>query len=580
MKRIKEIFIKMKEQLYEALKRFPETLVLCFTFGGLAIWLNHLSYYETDSRELISRLMMAVFLGVWLSANVKLISERFEKPHLRWVADGIVIGLMIVFYMIIPNPITALFAWRFSVSIVSLIVAFSLVLFWPKYEHYPLSVLKLLADGAVTLLFTLVMFAGVSAILFALKELLGISIPQEWYLDSLIILATVFAPTYFLSKMIVYQGEISLYGFSSIFKVLIGRIIMPLLTVYTLILYAYFIRLIFEGKLPEGMLGNLVIWYGLITVLMLFFSYTIKDEKPFYSWFHQWMPKIMLLPLAMMFLALYIRIDAYGITVRRYFVFALGLWVLGNALYWCIKKERTMQYVAASAIVIMLLSLYGPWSAYPVSIWHQNQRFEKVLVELDLLQEGSIVPNQALSEIERARVNGFISYFDSQHNLSDLRYLPEGFSPFEDMKRVFGFSYVGYYRDSKVYMNVWADQGIRSRAIGGYGKVYFVEAYGVERVSESSNSSNEPGLVIKDMGLGVVEVLDSRGELLSLPVGEWIWSLWESTEAEKRLEPEKAWIEKTVQGRRILINIQNAGGWLDENGNRILERMQFVLFVE
>jgi len=57
----------------------------------------------------------------------------------------------------------------------------------------------------------------------------------------------------------------------------------------------------------------------------------------------------LILPLlAMMFIAMGIRINAYGITENRYFVLAAGLWVTGSMLYLIISKEPRNVYLPAS----------------------------------------------------------------------------------------------------------------------------------------------------------------------------------------------------------------------------------------
>ena len=64
----------------------------------------------------------------------------------------------------------------------------------------------------------------------------------------------------------------------------------------------------------------------------------------------------------MMFVAMGIRVSAYGITENRYFVLAAGLWVTGSMLYLIFAKRPRNVFLPASLALVVVLSVYGPWS--------------------------------------------------------------------------------------------------------------------------------------------------------------------------------------------------------------------------
>lgn len=448
----KGLFSNIKIRVGHALSRFPETLFMAFGLGLVGIQLNHLGYgdsYDTI-RDTLENIAMALVIGILLTGIAKLIYERwFTGLKARTVLMALALLMTLGFYLLIPKPLTDLFAWRFGVTLVSLMIAFSLIPFWRKESLYPLGVLKLLSDGAVTLLYSIVLFIGASAILFAMEELLGVPIDSELYADIGLIIFTWFAPTHFLGALVNDGEDLQVFEYSRVFKILIVNIIMPLLTIYTTILYLYFIRLPLIGGIPQGEVANLVMWYSAIALVTFFLVAPLKSTSRWVSNFLNYMPMIMLVPLTMMFVAIGIRVGEYGITVKRYFVIALGVWLALNCLYRMIvfwrKKQVADSVLVLSAVGVMILSLYGPWSAYPISIWHQNYLFEKTLTDLALWDGEKLSANEGLDLDSQERVSSFIQYFQSQHQISDITLLPDDFDPSMDMVSTFGFEYRGYY---------------------------------------------------------------------------------------------------------------------------------------
>lgn len=574
-------------RLNGAVGRFPETLALMAAFGAIAIYLNH-EGGSSSIRETLERVLMTLVLGVLLTATLKLVCERWLTGIGYRLGALALSGLaMVAFYALIPDPITSLFSWRFGVTVISLMFAFSLVPFWGKDRLYPLGALKLISDGAVSVLYSIVLFAGGAAILFALEELLGVPVNSNWYGDYGILIGALFAPTHYLGSLVDSGDTIEAYGYSRVFKILIAYIIMPLLAIYTLILYLYFVRLPFIGGLPQGEVANLVMWYSAITLMVFFLSAPIKGELPIVDRFVKWMPYLMLMPLIMMFVAIGIRINAYGITVKRYFVVALGVWILINVLYRCWQQWRRRSVLDAalilSAVVVMLLSLYGPWSAYPMSIWHQNQRFEQLVTELGLWDGGAFVPNPKLTATNQQRIFDAINYFESQHSLSEIRLLPKGFNPQEDMVDTFGFEYTGYYHypDNRRWFNVYASGQSAFVPTQGAQGVYLISWY-------TGNKTAEDSLLAK-LGIsidpkGEITLKAAGGTQVVLPFGTWLQAhlegLGKAGADTIELSETQMVLSKELEGKTYTFLLRGLGGYQEPGADRVFERIELLLLVE
>ncbi|MCK8059321.1 MULTISPECIES: DUF4153 domain-containing protein [unclassified Fusibacter] len=570
--KLKTWFITAFKTLKHSIERYPEALLLAYAFGVTAILMNHASYTQTDYRNMLEHLLLTFSLGVPMLLSVKMLHESYFKKNWHRIAMDVFAGvLLILFYLTIPKEINDIFALRVFVVNVSLYLSFTLIPFFYQKRGYALYVLKLIADFAVTFLYSLVLFLGLAAIYFALEELFGIDIKSDLYSDTFVVVATGFAPTYFLGGLIRSAQEIENFSYSNVFKILFVYIVMPILSIYTGILYAYFIKLMIGMTLPENIIGNLVIWYSGITLVVLFFTSGQKDANAFSKLFHKYMPIAILLPLAMMFYAMFIRIDAYGLTVKRYFVVALGIWVLGNMIYLIVSKKKVNQVIVMTAVIVMLLTMYGPLGAYPMSIWQQNARFEKALTEYGMLTDSVIIARTDLTEEQERVVIDAIHYFSWQHELSDLKLLPEGFET-SDTKEVFGFEYdgYGYPRFQEEYFSYWSDNEQMDMDIEGYTRLVRINWYdGVQ---------NKLGVHLIENEAGDFDVYDKDVYLTNLPIIKWIEGR-ENRDA--MVSADDATIVFEENGKTYKAIVQNING--EMNGDRTtisIKNMNLILLIE
>lgn len=141
-----------------------------------------------------------------------------------------------------------------------------------------------------------------------------------------------------------------------------------------------------------------------------------------------------------MFLSIGIRVNAYGITEKRYYVILLSLWVLCIMLYFSFSKSLRNIILPITLCFLSIISAFGPLSSYSVSMSSQNYRFEKILVKNNMLVSGKIESSNSISKEDKVNISSILSYFNTNHSLKDLKYLPSTFK-IEDMNNLLGFSY-------------------------------------------------------------------------------------------------------------------------------------------
>lgn len=424
-------------------KRFPLTVLSAFiTTMILMIVVNNNTLFSDQQSKILIELALTTSLAFPLFLSSKLIFERFSKVNK--VLIYFLICLFLLFYhLLIFKEFELVSISRFIALSISFYLLALLIHYFYKRKNYELYIAHIFSKFFVTIVYTIVIFIGLATILFTIDKLFELSLAKELYISSWLLAAGIFAPVFMLAGIPCLEREFDLTNYSSVLKILLLYIIMPLITVYSLILYLYFIKIIKTQVWPESIVGQLVFWYSMLSFLVIFFIQPFKKENKWVNKFILIMPKIILPLLIMMFLALSIRINDYGITENRYYVLLLGIWIFLVMLYYNFSQKQRNTLVVFSLAIISILAVFGPWSGFSLAIKSQNQRFENILRENKLLENNKIVKKAIPTEAKK-EINAIIKYFSDNYSLAALNYLPNNFKKTE-MEELFGFKYQRYY---------------------------------------------------------------------------------------------------------------------------------------
>nr|WP_243124588.1 DUF4153 domain-containing protein [Clostridium sp. AWRP] len=121
---------------------------------------------------------------------------------------------------------------------------------------------------------------------------------------------------------------------------------------------------------PVGLVSHLVLWYSVIVTIVLFFITPIKNNNSWQNNFSKIFPKIILPLIIMMFVSISIRINAYGITEKRYFTLILGIW-----LFFIMKSLQN----GANTLISPLSASYNYETFIIKVIYKGNQIYTKNL---------------------------------------------------------------------------------------------------------------------------------------------------------------------------------------------------------
>ena len=179
----------------------------------------------------------------------------------------------------------------------------------------------------------------------------------------------------------------ALYGFkqsdSLKLRLILNFILSPALIVYTVILYAYFIKIVFEWDLPKG---------GVAWMVMAFIAVDLVGRvaqsilnRRYFDGFYRRFTLIAILPLVMYWIGSIYRIRLYSFTESRFYLMVAG--VLMTLFVLMLFKERTRRYQLMALIfgaAIILFTYIPGISAKRIGLECQKQRLAEIISELKL----------------------------------------------------------------------------------------------------------------------------------------------------------------------------------------------------
>ena len=288
----------------------------------------------------------------------------------------------------------------------------------------------------------LLVFGLVAAILFTITTLFNVEFSDSFYSHVYTSLGLFTQPLFFL----VFQqrqakSEMTL---NRIFEILVNFVLAPALMIFTVLLYAYVVQIIFEGVLPKGMLANITLPY-LLGGLGVYALRSIC-AKARWETFFKFYPYLAIVSIVLLWLAIDRRISAYAWTEQRIYLVALATAITIAYAILIVPKARQYRLISG---VVMVAIFAMTWIVKPQEIAYQSQtvRFEQLLKKLNL-SDGSGKIRDDVDFVERLEnmPKSDLKDWDELDKVSDyLLYRMEiksyGEPPFEERKEAFKQKY-------------------------------------------------------------------------------------------------------------------------------------------
>jgi hypothetical protein len=274
-------------------------------------------------------------------------------------------------------------------------------------------------------LYSTVLYIGLILALLAINNLFSIDIQPKRYGELAVFIYG------FINTMIFLRGIPedleSLDGITEYpkgLKIFVQYILLPLSTVYLIIIYAYAAKILFMWDWPQGWISRMILGYSVTGFLSLLFLYPVhtKEENGwmrtvFRSFFISMIPLLVLFPLA-----LFRRISQYGMTENRYVAVMIAVWMSLIIIYFIFSRKKNIKLIPLTMFILSLLMIAGPWNMFAVSEQSQCRRLEGILTQAGILTGGKIHATVTpVSAEEKKNISSIVTYLHDLHGYGTIR---------------------------------------------------------------------------------------------------------------------------------------------------------------
>ncbi len=416
-------------------RRFPLTIISLLSIEFLA--LNEI-YDWIELAEQYKRNILVISVGgVFWFTSTEIYSERINKAKLNIYFLSILILVAYSSYIIHQDRVvvveyaTVIWAMILSITFAAYLKEHSTdnSSFW--YFNY-----QLLTAMFFAVLSAVILCGGISLTLASLEYLFNLQINGRVYKDIWVTGMILLAPFYFLSNIPRQFDYVQTdCRFSNGVVFVLNYILVPLALIYSVVLYVYFVKIIWQGSLPHGQLGIMIAWYGVIGILTYIAIFPlVKRGQVLLTWFYCHFYKLLIVPLGLLAVAIAERISQYGVTESRYLVIVCALWFAVLIVLNLINRHSfQLKQVPLTLALLSVLISFGPWSIHQLPIDSQIARLEHVLEENNLLSDGIINVVEPPDLKVQKSISSIVRFLVHHHAENRIRHWMKDKAVFDDI---------------------------------------------------------------------------------------------------------------------------------------------------
>lgn len=480
------------------LLRFPWPIVAGVVAATAAIIGS--DSHNSIREEFWARLCLVALMAIPLTFAISLLAEwRRWAGILRTSVLAAAIVALYWFFWTWPGPEQKHLVLRYLQLSAAIHLAAAFLPFWgraesPAFWQYNR---KLFEGFLRAVLFSGVLFLGLAIALGALDKLFGVDLEGETYIRLWFVCAFVINTWIFLAAVPEDLDEQEAWeNYPKPLKVFTQYILTPLVAVYLVILTAYLVKIVITGTWPSGWIGYLVSSVAAVGILgfLLVHPLRSRQDEAWIRTFSRWL-FVGLIPAAGMFLlALWKRVDPYGLTELRFLGLLLGAWLLGIALLYTVRRETGIRIIPVSLAIILLLTAFGPLGSTAMSVRSQANRIREIIRSNGIgVVESAAGGPATVNDDDRREMSEALRFLLERNALGSVRGIfgdnagiPADFDPNEygevdstasAVMRSFGVEYMArYYYEQADYFSVEREVDGETRSISGFD--YVVELRG------------------------------------------------------------------------------------------------------
>ncbi len=391
------------QKLVEIIRLYPFVLLSAITATVSIIISNDFTGNVRMATYPYTKITIVAALGISLFFGLRMLTQKTGKKYIFQIAGLL---LLILFYFILPadyRDFTEVYAYLLiPVFLIShLFGAIAPFVNNRNSKNFWNYNIQLFIRTVLTAIFTGVMTVGLLLAIASIDELFMLRVPSQYYAN--VSYTMLFAGSSIIFLLFNSNGLADLKEqreYPQVLKFFTQFILIPLLLLYSLILYVYLAKIIISWELPRGWVSYLILAYAMVGILALLLVHPLKEESR--SWV-QVFDRIFyysLLPLLVLLLvAIFTRVLEYGFTEPRYFVLALAIWLTIIAFYFITSRDRQIRFIPLSLVLAGLFAIAFPYfNAFSVSKRSQENELLTTLRNNNLLTNNTIAFSQKVPE--------------------------------------------------------------------------------------------------------------------------------------------------------------------------------------
>ncbi|MBB4284470.1 DUF4153 domain-containing protein [Roseospira goensis] len=280
--------------------------------------------------------------------------------------------------------------------------------------------LRVLVSAGTTWLLATLLGGGVTVALFAVDEILGLSVSQDVFEEVWILAYGLVWPMSFLvgaqqalpeeshERPPVPERTPRWVG------VTVGWALIPLALLYLAILYVYLIQVVLGVAVDWGSVAGLNAAYLAFGVATHVASLPLAvDGHRLARVYRRVFPWSVPLPLLALAWALWLRLAQYGMTEPRALLTLVVVWLVILLMVWLWRGATAGPATPVGLLAVLLvLGGNGPWGAPEVSMVSQERALRELLEQHGMLEDGRAVPADGAVPVEdQRRIAHLLSYF-------------------------------------------------------------------------------------------------------------------------------------------------------------------------
>lgn len=380
--------------------RFPLTIIAALFSVCISVYLSNVDDYGTFDEIQLINLSLTGALGIPLYFCISIFTEKSafskQKKRLAQLAGSL---LLVLVYFSLPDTTvsnnTSLPYVRYTIFniIAHLLVSFAPYLKTKELNGFWNYNKTLFIRFWTSVLYSGFLYLGI-VLAFALVDVLfDVKINGKRYFQVFIVISGFFNTWFFVSGIPKNLSQLEdIREYPKGLKIFAQYILLPLLIIYFVILYLYGAKIMYTWDWPKGIVSYLIASVSIIGILTLLLLHPYGYLKE-----NAWIQKLtriyyyLLFPLILMLsIAIWFRIEDYGVTINRYIIVLLVFWLFAVATYISIGKKN-IKFIPISLAVLMICTVFGPWGMFTVSEKSQFNRLKTILATHDLILDDKIV---------------------------------------------------------------------------------------------------------------------------------------------------------------------------------------------